>query len=161
LTGGLTIAAVNQTYRPLDVRVTGRRVVATWIDLFLVGVVYRTLAALLHVPMRVGAGAGTHEDFASRVAHTWPGWLIYAVFIGVYYIVFESLWGRTIGKRLTGIRVVTDTGERADFGRVLLRTAFRLLDGIGGYVVAFLLVVLSSRRQRLGDLVANTLVVRA
>lgn len=75
--------------------------------------------------------------------------------------MIEGIWGRTVGKLLTGIRVVAATGDPAGFGRILGRTLFRLLDGIGGYLLGFLVVVSSSRRQRLGDLVAGTLVVRA
>jgi uncharacterized RDD family membrane protein YckC len=142
----------------VSVHVTGRRVIATWIDLFLVGVVYRILSAPLDLPWDLD---GRDGDFASRVGHSFPALMLYAALAGLYYIAFEGIAGRTVGKWVTGIRVITDSGGRAGFGRVLLRTVFRLLDGIGGYVLGFLIVVLSSRRQRLGDMVAGTLVVRA
>jgi uncharacterized RDD family membrane protein YckC len=43
----------------------------------------------------------------------------------------------------------------------VLRTVLRLIDGILGYLVAFIVVLASDRRRRLGDMVAKTLVVRA
>jgi uncharacterized RDD family membrane protein YckC len=160
------MTALTQARPSLDVRVTGRRVMATWIDLVLVGLAYRLLATLLHLPPNLagrlnGTGAATEGDFASRVVDNLPGLMAYFVLAGVYYVVLESVWGRTVGKLATGIRVVTDTGERAGFGRILARTALRLLDGFGGYLVGFLVVVSSSRRQRLGDITAGTMVVRA
>lgn len=43
----------------------------------------------------------------------------------------------------------------------LVRTLLRLIDGIFGYVLGLLIVVNSDRRRRLGDMAAETLVVRA
>jgi uncharacterized RDD family membrane protein YckC len=160
------MTVLSQVHRSLDVHVTGRRVVATWLDLFLIAVAYRLLALPLHLPLHLsrqldGTDAPTQGDFASRVADNVPGLLTYFVLAALYYVVLESVWGRTVGKLATGIRVVTATGDRAGFGRILGRTAFRLVDGFGGYLVGFLVVVSSSRRQRLGDIVAGTAVVRA
>lgn len=42
----------------------------------------------------------------------------------------------------------------------LLRTVLRVVDDLAGYLVAFIIVV-TSKRQRLGDLAAHTLVVRS
>jgi len=151
---------------PLNVHVTGRRIVATWIDLFLVGVLYRLLARPLHLPLDLdsrlrGASGSATTDYASRLAHSSGAVLAYAVILGVYFVALEGLWGRTVGKLLTGIRVVRlDTGGPAGFGQVLVRTVFRVLDGIGGYLVGFVVTVLSRRRQRIGDMAAGTLVVR-
>ena len=79
---------------------------------------------------------------------------------GLYYLVLEGLWGRTVGKFLTGIRVVTDTGGRAGFGRIFGRTLLRPLDAFGGYLLGWLVAICSVRRQRIGDHAAGTLVVR-
>lgn len=148
-----------------EVRVTGRRIVATWIDLFLLGLVYRLLASPLHLPLSIAArsdnaGPPPNGDFASRVADDWPGLLTYCLIAGLYYIILEGTWGRTVGKWITGIRVVTDTGAKAGFGRIIGRTLLRPIDAMGGYLVGWLIAVFSVRRQRLGDHAAGTLVVR-
>ena len=44
--------------------------------------------------------------------------------------------------------------------RCLVRTALRLIDGIAGYLLGFLVVLGSRNRRRLGDMAAGTLVVR-
>jgi uncharacterized RDD family membrane protein YckC len=41
-----------------------------------------------------------------------------------------------------------------------VRTALRLVDGLLGYAVAFVVVLASGKRQRLGDMAAHTLAVR-
>ena len=43
----------------------------------------------------------------------------------------------------------------------ILRTLLRVVDGLFGYLLGYVVVLASARRQRLGDMVAHTLVVRA
>ena len=45
-------------------------------------------------------------------------------------------------------------------GAAALRTVLRIIDGICVYAVAFVSVLASQKNQRLGDMVAKTLVVR-
>jgi uncharacterized RDD family membrane protein YckC/uncharacterized membrane protein SpoIIM required for sporulation len=79
-----------------------------------------------------------------------------------YYLFFEGLrHGQTPGKRITGIRVVRDTGHAVDFGAAALRNLLRPADFMPPpYVLGALLVALHPRAKRLGDLVAGTVVVR-
>ena len=77
-----------------------------------------------------------------------------------YYLCFEWWWGATLGKMLVGVKVTTADGGRIDFRRSLVRNLFRLIDGIGVYLVAGITVVLTKKRQRFGDLAAGTTVVR-
>ena len=61
----------------------------------------------------------------------------------------------------TGIKLVTEaTGANPGVAAAAIRTVLRLVDGLFSYLVAFITVVISSKRQRLGDMAANTLVVR-
>lgn len=76
-------------------------------------------------------------------------------------VAWETLGGgRTPGKRLAGIRVVRADGGPPGLGESLVRNALRAVELPLGYAPAILAVVLGGRRQRLGDLVAGTLVVR-
>ena len=45
----------------------------------------------------------------------------------LYYVSCESLAGRTLGKLITGTRLVTVSGGRPTFGQILLRTVIRLI----------------------------------
>jgi uncharacterized RDD family membrane protein YckC len=80
-----------------------------------------------------------------------------------YFVVLEWLWdGRTLGKRMFGLRVITADGSPASFTAVLIRNLLRVVDFLPAfYGLGLLAVVLSSRSQRLGDLAAGTFVVRA
>lgn len=89
------------------------------------------------------------------------------VFLGVglgfvaYFIVPEGLYGQTPGKRLLGVMVVLEDGSPCTMGASFLRNLLRLVDGILNYVVGLVVILLSDRRQRVGDHVAQIVVVRA
>lgn len=80
-----------------------------------------------------------------------------------YFIVFEWLWGgRTLGKRIFGLRVIGADGSPATFTAVLVRNLVRVVDFLPAfYGIGLLAIVVSGRSQRLGDLAAGTFVVRA
>ena len=79
------------------------------------------------------------------------------VYLG-YLVVLEGLSGRTLGKLLWDIEVVrAEDGGSPGTGRSALRALmFLAVDGVAGLFV----ILASSRHQRLGDMAANTLVVR-
>lgn len=84
-----------------------------------------------------------------------------AIVVG-YYVLFEALnGGRTPGKAAFGLRVVTADGSPLAVSAVVLRTLMRLIDFLpGGYAVGAVSIVVTTRNQRLGDLVAGTVVIR-
>jgi uncharacterized RDD family membrane protein YckC len=84
-----------------------------------------------------------------------------SLFPFLYFILFESLWnGQTIGKKALTLRVRMSDGTAvtplAAIGRNLLRPADMLP---GTYFVGLLAMFTTPKSQRLGDLVANTVVV--
>jgi len=80
-----------------------------------------------------------------------------------YYVLLEWLWqGQTVGKRMYGLRVIRDDGAPAGFVAILLRNLVRLVDFLPGlYGLGLMVIILSPRSQRLGDIAAGTYVVRA
>jgi uncharacterized RDD family membrane protein YckC len=80
----------------------------------------------------------------------------------LYFLCFELLWdGRTPGKRMTHLRVVREGGARVGWRDSLLRNLMRAVDSLPtGYLLGLVAIIVSPRGQRLGDLVAGTLVVR-
>jgi len=79
-----------------------------------------------------------------------------------YFVIFETIWnGQTPGKRVTGIRVVKRGGLPLTFTDALLRNLLRIVDNLPSYGLVGLISFFSTRnQQRLGDLVADTVVVR-
>lgn len=86
------------------------------------------------------------------------GFLLWAF---LYYSLFEGMWGRSPGKWLCGIMVLRDDLGRCGFGRAFLRNLLRVVDAMFGYLVAVVTVGATLKWQRLGDIAAGTVVVRA
>jgi uncharacterized RDD family membrane protein YckC len=78
-----------------------------------------------------------------------------------YYVLSEALTGKTLGKRLVGIRVVDEEGDAPDLAAAMIRNVLRLIDGLFFYLVGALFALKSDRGQRLGDRAAHTVVVRS
>jgi len=88
--------------------------------------------------------------------------LVAAVLMG-YPVVSETLMrGRTIGKRALGLRAVTLEGAPIRFRHASLRMMGGLVDRflppLG--VTGMLMVMGTARHQRVGDLIAGTMVIR-
>jgi uncharacterized RDD family membrane protein YckC len=86
----------------------------------------------------------------------------YFVLSLVYAMALEWRWrGQTIGKRLFGLRVMDARGLQLRFAQVALRNLVRAADMLPiTYLVGGVVALLSRHGQRLGDLAANTVVVR-
>ena len=137
------------------VDVIGGRIVATIVDGLLFGATYYLLA-LAFGDIRV-EGEAANWDGNLPI-----GWAVaYGLFVVAYYVLLEGYRGQTIGKMAAGITVVSEaTGRPPGIGAAVARTVLRLVDGLLGYTVAFVVALTSAKRQRLGDMVAQTLVVR-
>ena len=79
-----------------------------------------------------------------------------------YFTLFEALSnGRTPGKRVAKIHVIHRSGRAISFVESLARNLVRFVDYLPGfYVAGVVTILLTKQSQRLGDLVAGTLVVR-
>ncbi|MBI5802205.1 MAG: RDD family protein [Verrucomicrobia bacterium] len=97
------------------------------------------------------------EDFATAL-----GILIFFLAQVGYGIGCEWWWrGQTLGKRLLRLRVMDAQGLQLQFSQVVIRNLLRFVDGLPGpYLVGGIACLVSQRAQRLGDLAANTIVVR-
>lgn len=88
--------------------------------------------------------------------------LAYFVISIGYGIVTEWYWrGQTLGKRLLRLRVVDAQGLRLHFTQIVIRNLLRAVDSLPVfYLVGGLACLLNPRAQRLGDIAANTVVIR-
>lgn len=79
----------------------------------------------------------------------------------LYFIYFEAEYGQTIGKMVMDIVVVTEDGDPIDYKESAVRNVLRLVDAIPHplYVVGLVAIYFTDREQRLGDLLADTVVV--
>jgi uncharacterized RDD family membrane protein YckC len=115
------------------------------------------IVALFFVLQIIQYFAVISPDFSNAL-----GYLTYfALSIG-YPIVTEWFWrGQTIGKRLFGIRVMDIQGLRLQFSQIAIRNLLRFVDSLPlFYLFGGIICLLTRHYQRLGDLAANTIVVR-
>lgn len=88
-------------------------------------------------------------------------WLPSLLIYFLYHPVLEiAMRGRTPGKRIAGVRLVTREGDIPGVGALLLRNVFRVLDSLPFvYLVGLAVVVFTQHHVRVGDLAAGTLLV--
>lgn len=80
----------------------------------------------------------------------------------LYFAALEYFWhGQTIGKRALGLRVLDAHGLPLTGAQILFRNLLRAVDFLPAlYLVGGLAALASRRAQRIGDLVAGTVVIR-
>jgi uncharacterized RDD family membrane protein YckC len=103
---------------------------------------------------------GGEEDGGSK----WPVYVVTVptVIIYLFYhpVLEVLLKGRTPGKRMTGIRIVTLRGETPGIGALLIRNLFRLIDSLPmAYIIGLVCTLCTRQHVRIGDLAAGTLLV--
>ncbi len=119
----------------------GMRFLALLIDVIILGIVNGIIYALLRsVPVLAD--------------------LVVTVIAIAYTFGLEATQGATLGKRILGLRVVKTDGSPISWSESIIRNLLRIVDGLFGYLVGAILIWTSPQRQRLGDRVANTVVVR-
>ena len=148
----------------------GIRFVATVVDLIIAGIIALFVVFPLETPsqisiMNVSANA-TALPMVSVSSNPLAGLasVITALIFFVYYFVLEGAYGQTVGKMAVKIKVLREDGSKIDYADAAARNILRPIDAIP-YVIPYLLGAIliwsSDKRQRLGDRVAHTIVVKA
>jgi uncharacterized RDD family membrane protein YckC len=132
-----------------------RRAVAHLLDLFL------CYGAVALVGLLLLAAGGDVDDFGAWMKTSVGVVLLLAFFAQwVYFAAWEAAAGATPGKMALGLRVVTSAGRPIDLTAATLRNLLRAADVLPvGYAVGVVTMALGARFQRIGDLVADTMVV--
>jgi uncharacterized RDD family membrane protein YckC len=143
----LSIATPEGVEVELTLAGIGSRFIAAGMDFTIQILVLSALAALLRPAGDAGFAVYTSLAFA---------------LIFFYDVLFEVLGrGKTPGKRATGLRVVGPGGRPIALVRSAVRNILRIIDILPGfYLVGMVVIFITQRNQRIGDLVAGTYVVR-
>ncbi len=143
--------------------VVARRIAAFLIDMIVVGAILGAFAiagVLLLIPVLALALV---EDPILAIDLDWiilisltasAGWFPYS-------FLLEGFAGQTLGKKAMGIVVVKTDGSPCTYLASFERNLLRVIDGMGYYLIGLMVMLLSKRRQRIGDHVAETVVVKA
>jgi len=83
-----------------------------------------------------------------------------AIFV-LYHPLLELLMrGRTPGKRMAGVRILTTEGRAPSAGALLIRNIFRVVDSLPvNYLIGMLVILFQRQSVRIGDIAAGTVLV--
>jgi len=138
-----------------DLATVADRIFAYILDFVIVLVVnYVIIAILLFFMESVIMDSGGAQRFL--------GQLMFLFLFIAYHFLFEVVKnGQSIGKMALKIRVVRLDGRTPKLSDHLLRAFLQIVDGIFSLgILGALLISSSPKRQRLGDLAANTAVIK-
>lgn len=77
-----------------------------------------------------------------------------------YHLIMEiTMNGQSVGKKAMNIKVITLEGGQPSLSQYIIRWMFRIFDIGLFFIPAFFSIILSSRSQRVGDIVAGTIVI--
>lgn len=126
-----------------------QRAVATIIDQIIISIAIGILVIAGIVGTAVSIGA-----LFTAIGISYFLWII-------YYTYFEGTSGQTIGKRVMNIRVISADGGQLTMLQAFVRNVLRIVDYLPTlYILGILLFFVNSERQRIGDMVAGTVVVQ-
>lgn len=130
------------------------RALAWLLDSFLLVMAYFMIFTILTTVF----GSGWLDD---------GGWVRVVIFMPflilfLYHSLFEIMnGGQTLGKKAMAIKVVRLDGKDPEWGDVVLRVLLQLVDSIfSSGVIGALLIKTTPKSQRLGDMAANTTVIK-
>src|SRR5579871_5225629 len=132
----------------------GSRFVSALVDILIQFLVLTCVGVVLGVSGAIGFGSG---GVAVLI------WAIVSFLVVSFYDVFFEVFraGQTPGKRINGLRVVRVGGHPVTFLTSAIRNFLRLVDFLPSAYLLGACVILSTRKnQRIGDVVAGTVVVR-
>lgn len=126
----------------------GLRFVAVIIDSIILGIIGYLIAAV--------TGGTTAGGFDLQGA---PAFVLFIIGF-LYYWLLETYLGGTLGKLVLGMRVTMEDGSPVTLTAALVRNLLRIIDGLFAYLLGAIFIWTSPAKQRLGDRLAKTYVVK-
>lgn len=115
---------------------------------------------LLAIWLAMMAATSLYFQFVSSEVGEWAFVLLIYLPITLSIPLCEALsGGQTLGKRLMGLRTVSISGGPLTAGQAALRFLLLMVDGLAGFSLGAVMIVVTKRSQRLGDLAAGTTVI--
>ena len=133
----------------------GQRAVASFIDIVMKGLIFSFMMIIVSM-FGLSLFGLFWEDSTLMI-------ILYFLVVFIPIFLYDSLMeyfcgGRTLGKMMMGLRVVTADGSKPSFAATFTRSLFYLLEGYTGFGLVAMLF--SKDNQRLGDIAADTYVIK-
>jgi uncharacterized RDD family membrane protein YckC len=147
----ITITTPQNTEIEYELGSLGDRIIGALID-WLIIIAYVIVIMAVFVFGRSGGFSGSYQVV-----------LVLFALPPVFYDLACELFlnGQSMGKKVMGIKVISLSGEQPSFSQYLNRWIFRLVDfTISSNMVGLIMVAATEKKQRLGDLIAGTVLVK-
>jgi uncharacterized RDD family membrane protein YckC len=133
----------------------GDRIVAIIIDT----IILVLISSIIFVPLFILGALGNFGFFLFFFPVVFLPWL----FGLLYFTYFEATTGQTPGKSIVKIRTVdAKTLKPLDFARSFVRNLLRIIDALPFlYLLGLILIATNKKRQRIGDMAADSIVIKA
>lgn len=134
------------------------RIVALLIDGAIFGVAYVILSIIFAALIAGSANSDNGAGIGALIGFVWL--ILIALYFG-YFAYMEATQGATLGKKALGLRVIRVDGGPIGWNEAIIRTLLRIVDqGIGSGLVGFICILATDKKQRVGDMVAKTIVIK-
>lgn len=133
----------------------GYRVLATLLDGVFI-IVYVAIIFTLCIQLGFNYFYESNQYLAATLI------IILSLPVLLYHFISEIFMnGQSFGKKILGIKVIKIDGTQPGIGSYLIRSLFRIIDiQLFNGLVALISVAVSEKSQRLGDMAAETTVIR-
>lgn len=127
----------------------GRRILGGMIDLIILLLFF--VFYVIVFGKRVGPGSYHITGLSA---------FILFIIIFLYFVFLEKLWGKTLGKLIVKTRVVNELNQKISWGQAIARNVIRPIDTIFLGIIGIIAIASTDKKQRLGDLLARTYVIK-
>lgn len=141
-----------------------RRLVAYTVDNIIINIVFFVLSLIILTGFIIGTMSGRNlawiEELADPARLTFlvlPATILYIAISIVYFTYFHGIKGRTPGKMLMGLQVLSVEGTPISFGVSFLRSVGYLVSSI--FYIGFIWAAFDRRKQGWHDKIAGTVVI--
>jgi uncharacterized RDD family membrane protein YckC len=144
-----------------------RRLVAYAIDSTIISFIFFILATIATLAFFSGTISGNNSAWLADLANAMSGLSSAIIFIFIFYTsiniayftYFHGATGRTPGKMLFGLQVVSADGTPISFGTAFLRAVGYLVSSAMGLNLGFIWIAFDKRKQGWHDKIAGTVVI--
>lgn len=141
-----------------------RRFIAYMIDGFIISVVFLVMAIVVVIAYVAGAISGGGAALTvladpNRMAEINPWIWLFSIFMNIiYFTYFHGSTGRTPGKMLLGLQVISVYGTVISFGTAFLRSVGYLVSSVV-FCLGYIWIAFDKKKQGWHDKIAGTVVI--
>ena len=147
----MTSSPIDDKTYPTPAKIQ-KRIFAAIIDFIILLCIFTIIGIFFGDTYTTDDGSGFHLTGL-------PAFICFCICVLIYPIQ-EAMTGQTIGKRVFKLKVVSQDNKPHSFGQPIVRHLFDIIDMFPSFGLTGIIVASNTNlKQRVGDLVAKTIVV--